>query len=152
MARSKLISCICRVTVCSGCNSMALDFVSRIASDYLMGLGKTARLLADRVSQVDQVSASVSPVCRAKVCLEPQQGSDRKLFVIHESIEPDRKGAREQWQRDNERTRRLCSGRHIQVWCQVGRHAQEASASLGRAGKGEHAFWGILGCKLKTTR
>jgi hypothetical protein len=90
---SKLTWHICRATVCSGCNSMALDFVSRIASDYLMGLGKTARLLADRVSQVDQVSASVSPVCRAKVCVESQQGSDQKLFVVHESIEPDRKGA-----------------------------------------------------------
>ena len=39
---------------------MALDFVSRIASDYLMGLGKTAALLTDRVSRADSVSAEVS--------------------------------------------------------------------------------------------
>jgi hypothetical protein len=39
---------------------MALDFVSQIATDYLMGLGKTVGLYKDCVNQPDKVSAEVS--------------------------------------------------------------------------------------------
>lgn len=53
---------------------MALDFVSQIASDYLMGLGKTATLLTDRVSQTDPVSASVSLEWRVRTVSQETSG------------------------------------------------------------------------------
>ena len=58
----------------AGCNSMALDFVSQIASDYLMGLCKTATLLTDRVSQTDPVSASVSLEWRVRTVSQETSG------------------------------------------------------------------------------
>jgi hypothetical protein len=43
-----------------GCNSQALDFVAKIAEDFLIGLGKTAGVLLDRVTRNDRISAGVS--------------------------------------------------------------------------------------------
>lgn len=85
-----------------GCNSMALDFVTRIASDYLMGLGKTAMLITDRVTQKDYVPASVS--ASGCVCYERPIPAD--LFR-HVATGCHRHGAWEQRQRLATRTRQL---------------------------------------------
>jgi len=81
---------------------MALDFVTRIASDYLMGLGKTAMLFTDRVTQKDYVPASVS--ASGCVCYERPIPAD--LFR-HVATGCHRHGAWEQRQRLATRTRQL---------------------------------------------